>query len=89
MDIMLCHVLVLNIDIELFVILWWMHVIVLGSLWVKRLIYIGLFGGNDKPLGTADMLLCSWDEGLDVFMDFTESSPWRDLGCPTLCLVVL
>ncbi|GKB92642.1 hypothetical protein Tco_0964914 [Tanacetum coccineum] len=32
---------------------------------------IGLGGGCDKPLGPADMLLYSWDEGLDVCVDLT------------------
>ncbi|GKC58799.1 hypothetical protein Tco_1086397 [Tanacetum coccineum] len=30
---------------------------------------IGLGGGCDKPLSPADMLLYSWDEGLDVCVD--------------------
>ncbi|GJX32555.1 hypothetical protein Tco_0242410 [Tanacetum coccineum] len=36
---------------------------------------IGLGGGRDKPLRPADMLLYSWDEGLDVRVDLTGSSP--------------
>ncbi|GJR39357.1 hypothetical protein Tco_1215041 [Tanacetum coccineum] len=36
---------------------------------------IGLFGGCDKPLRLADMLLYSWDGGLDVCVDLTGSSP--------------
>ncbi|GKC48716.1 putative reverse transcriptase domain-containing protein [Tanacetum coccineum] len=36
---------------------------------------IGLVGGRDKPLHPADMLLYSWDEGLDVCVDLTGSSP--------------
>ncbi|GJS62512.1 hypothetical protein Tco_0657296 [Tanacetum coccineum] len=40
---------------------------------------IGLDGGRDKPLRLADMLLYSWDEGLDVsirygFLPFSFSS---------------
>ncbi|GJT33248.1 hypothetical protein Tco_0923667 [Tanacetum coccineum] len=37
---------------------------------------IGLGGGRDKPLRPADMLLYSWDIGLDVFVDLTGSSSW-------------
>ncbi|GKC57780.1 hypothetical protein Tco_1085378 [Tanacetum coccineum] len=37
---------------------------------------IGLGGGRDKPLRPTDMLLYSWDIGLDVFVDLTGSSPW-------------
>ncbi|GKB13114.1 hypothetical protein Tco_0847037 [Tanacetum coccineum] len=36
---------------------------------------IGLDGGCDKPLRPSDMLLYSWDEGLDVCVDLTGSSP--------------
>ncbi|GKE53846.1 hypothetical protein Tco_1489002, partial [Tanacetum coccineum] len=36
---------------------------------------IGLDGGRDKPLRPADMLLYSWDEGLDVCVDLTGFSP--------------
>nr|GFA34822.1 hypothetical protein [Tanacetum cinerariifolium] len=36
---------------------------------------IGLDGGRDKPLHQADMLLYSWDRGLDVCVDLTGSSP--------------
>nr|GEV28789.1 hypothetical protein [Tanacetum cinerariifolium] len=35
---------------------------------------IGLGEGCDKPLHPADMLLYSWDEGLDVCVDLTGSS---------------
>nr|GEX27197.1 putative RNA-directed DNA polymerase, eukaryota, reverse transcriptase zinc-binding domain protein [Tanacetum cinerariifolium] len=35
---------------------------------------IGLDGGRDKPLRPADMLLYSWDGGLDVCVDLTGSS---------------
>nr|GFD27919.1 hypothetical protein [Tanacetum cinerariifolium] len=34
----------------------------------------GLDGGWDKPLRLADMLLYSWDKGLDVCVDLTGSS---------------
>ncbi|GJV43208.1 hypothetical protein Tco_1427744 [Tanacetum coccineum] len=41
---------------------------------------IGLGGGCDKPLCPADMLLYSWDEGLDVCVDLTGSSPLMQTG---------
>ncbi|GKF08372.1 hypothetical protein Tco_0042596, partial [Tanacetum coccineum] len=41
---------------------------------------IGLGGGCDKPLRLADMLLYSWDEGLDVCVDLTGSSPLTQTG---------
>ncbi|GJY75935.1 hypothetical protein Tco_0481051 [Tanacetum coccineum] len=41
---------------------------------------IGLGGGRDKPLRPADMLLYSWDEGLDVCVDLTGSSPLTQTG---------
>ncbi|GKB89572.1 hypothetical protein Tco_0961844 [Tanacetum coccineum] len=36
---------------------------------------IGFGGGCDKPLCQADMLLYSWDAGLDVCVDLVGSSP--------------
>nr|GEV97557.1 hypothetical protein [Tanacetum cinerariifolium] len=41
---------------------------------------IGLDGGRDKPLRPADMLLYSWDRGLDVCVDLTVSSPFTQTG---------
>ncbi|GKB32662.1 hypothetical protein Tco_0872063 [Tanacetum coccineum] len=41
---------------------------------------IGLDGGRDKPLRPADMLLYSWDGGLDVCVDLTGSSPLTQTG---------
>jgi hypothetical protein len=41
---------------------------------------IGLFGESDKPLCPADMLLYSWDGGLDVCVDLTRSSPLTQTG---------
>ncbi|GKA84737.1 hypothetical protein Tco_0806391 [Tanacetum coccineum] len=41
---------------------------------------IGLDGGRDKPLLPADMLLYSWDGGLDVCVDLTGSSPLTQTG---------
>nr|GFA38179.1 hypothetical protein [Tanacetum cinerariifolium] len=42
---------------------------------VGKVVDIGLGGGCDNPLRLADMLLYSWDEGLDVCVDLTGSSP--------------
>ncbi|GJX79889.1 hypothetical protein Tco_0328038 [Tanacetum coccineum] len=41
---------------------------------------IGLGGGRDKPLRPADVLLSSWDRGLDVCVDLTSSSPLTQTG---------
>ncbi|GJT63749.1 hypothetical protein Tco_1015229 [Tanacetum coccineum] len=41
---------------------------------------IGLDGGRDKPLRAADILFYSWDEGLDVCVDLTGSSPLTQTG---------
>ncbi|GKC00702.1 hypothetical protein Tco_0986838, partial [Tanacetum coccineum] len=41
---------------------------------------IGLGGGCDKALRPADMLLYSWDGGLDVCVDLTGSSPLTQTG---------
>nr|GEY63657.1 hypothetical protein [Tanacetum cinerariifolium] len=41
---------------------------------------IGLEGGHDKPLRLAYMILYSWDEGLDVCVDLTGSSPLKQTG---------
>ncbi|GKC42827.1 putative reverse transcriptase domain-containing protein [Tanacetum coccineum] len=41
---------------------------------------IRLDGGRDKPLRPADMLLYSWDGGLDVCVDLTGSSPLTQTG---------
>ncbi|GKG51164.1 hypothetical protein Tco_0541548, partial [Tanacetum coccineum] len=41
---------------------------------------IGLGGGCDKALRHADMLLYSWDRGLDVCVDLTGSSPSTQTG---------
>ncbi|GJV69274.1 hypothetical protein Tco_1484783 [Tanacetum coccineum] len=41
---------------------------------------IGLDGGCDKPLRPADILLYSWDGGLDVCVDLTGSSPLTQTG---------
>nr|XP_043633015.1 disease resistance protein Roq1-like [Erigeron canadensis] len=41
----------------------------------RREVDIGLRGDRDIPLRPADMLLYSWDGGLDVCVDLTGSSP--------------
>ncbi|GKA18498.1 hypothetical protein Tco_0698413 [Tanacetum coccineum] len=41
---------------------------------------IGLDERRDKPLRPADMLLYSWDRGLDVCVDLTGSSPLTQTG---------
>ncbi|GKD18350.1 hypothetical protein Tco_1207508 [Tanacetum coccineum] len=41
---------------------------------------IGLSGDGDKALRSADMLLYSWDGGLDVCVDLTGSSPLTRTG---------
>ncbi|GJZ46361.1 hypothetical protein Tco_0593957 [Tanacetum coccineum] len=41
---------------------------------------IRLGGGRDKPLRPVDMLLYSWDRGLDVCVDLTGSSPLTQTG---------
>ncbi|GJV98967.1 putative reverse transcriptase domain-containing protein [Tanacetum coccineum] len=50
-----------------------------GSVAVKE-VDIGLDGGRDKPLRPADMLIYSWDGGLDVCVDLTGSSPLTQTG---------
>ncbi|GJU06641.1 hypothetical protein Tco_1123071 [Tanacetum coccineum] len=81
MKIMLYHVpvlLVLNIGITLCVIPLSIFVFDRGFWLVKK--SIGLGGGRHKPLRPADMLLYSWDEGLDVCVDLTRSSPLTQTG---------
>lgn len=41
---------------------------------------IGLVGGDGAPLRPADILLYSWDRGLDVCIDLTGSSPLTQSG---------
>ncbi|GJV01714.1 hypothetical protein Tco_1335283 [Tanacetum coccineum] len=41
---------------------------------------IELGGGRDKPLRPADMLLYSWDGGIDVRVDLIRSSPLTQTG---------
>ncbi|GJS37119.1 hypothetical protein Tco_0535501 [Tanacetum coccineum] len=51
-----------------------------SSILAGKEVDIGLGGGRDKPLSPADMLLYSWDEGLDVCVDLTCSSPLTQTG---------
>nr|GEY12192.1 hypothetical protein [Tanacetum cinerariifolium] len=46
---------------------------------------IRLGGGRDKPLSPADMLLYSWDEGLDVFVDLIGCSYPAEANSKVLC----
>nr|GEW92298.1 hypothetical protein [Tanacetum cinerariifolium] len=41
---------------------------------------VGFGGGCDKALRPADILLYSWDRGLDVYVDLTGSSPLTRTG---------
>ncbi|GKB09762.1 hypothetical protein Tco_0838074 [Tanacetum coccineum] len=47
---------------------------------VKKLISGWMRRGCHKPLRLADMLLYSWDRGLDVCVDLTGSSPLTQTG---------
>ncbi|GKA45869.1 putative reverse transcriptase domain-containing protein, partial [Tanacetum coccineum] len=47
---------------------------------VGKEVDIGLGGGCDKALRPADMLLYSWEGGLDVCVDLTGSSPLTQTG---------
>ena len=46
----------------------------------RKEVDIGLSGERDKPLRPADILLYSWDGGLDVCVDLTGSSPLTQTG---------
>jgi hypothetical protein len=46
----------------------------------RKEVDIGLCGERDKPLRHADMLLYSWDGGLDVCVDLTVSSSLTQTG---------
>ncbi|GJU64374.1 hypothetical protein Tco_1246209, partial [Tanacetum coccineum] len=77
---MLCRareLLVLNIVITLCMIPLSTYVVVLGFQLVKKLISGWM---RDKPLRPADMLLYSWDRGLDVCVNLTGSSPLTQTG---------
>ncbi|KAL8147610.1 hypothetical protein AgCh_005074 [Apium graveolens] len=47
---------------------------------VDKEVDIGLDGGLDKKLRPVDLLLYSWDMGLDVCVDLTRSSPLTKTG---------
>nr|GEU39229.1 ABC transporter A family member 9-like [Tanacetum cinerariifolium] len=51
------------------------HVVSCAGIIAGKKVDIGLDGGREKPLRPADMLLYSWDGGLDVCVDLTGSSP--------------
>ncbi|GJX12155.1 hypothetical protein Tco_0202014 [Tanacetum coccineum] len=51
------------------------HVVSCAGISAGKEVDIGLGGGRDKPLRLADILLYSWDKGLDVCVDLTGSSP--------------
>jgi hypothetical protein len=67
--------LILNIGITWYVMYLLTYVLGQGFRLVKRLI-LGFVGERDKPLCPADMLLYSWDGGLDVCVDLTGPSPF-------------
>ena len=46
----------------------------------RKEVDIGLTGERDNPLRPADILLYSWDGGLDVCIDLTGSSPLTQTG---------
>ncbi|GKF96502.1 hypothetical protein Tco_0289237, partial [Tanacetum coccineum] len=58
----------------------WLRVVLIAGYLAGKEGDIGLGGGRDKPLSAADMLLHSWDEGLDVCVDLTCSSPLTQTG---------
>ncbi|GKD45222.1 hypothetical protein Tco_1269867 [Tanacetum coccineum] len=70
--------LVLNIVITLCVIPLLTYVIVLGFQLARKL--ISGWMGRDKSLRPANMLLYSWDGGVDVCVDLTRSSPLTQTG---------
>nr|GFA05641.1 hypothetical protein [Tanacetum cinerariifolium] len=56
------------------------HAVSCAEIIAGKEVDIGLDGGRDKQLRPADMLLYSWDEGLDVCVDMTGSSPLTQTG---------
>lgn len=46
----------------------------------RKEVDIGLYGDRDRSLRPADILLYSWDGGLDVCVDLTGSSPLTQSG---------
>nr|GEU71403.1 hypothetical protein CTI12_AA376980 [Tanacetum cinerariifolium] len=58
------------------------HITMLRSTWISagKEVDIGLGGGCDKALRLADMLVYSWDGGLNVCVDLTGSSPLTQTG---------
>ncbi|GKB26694.1 hypothetical protein Tco_0866095 [Tanacetum coccineum] len=58
----------------------WLRTVFISGLGQTMNVDIGLDEGRDKPLSPADMLLYSLDEGLDVCVDLTGSSPLTQTG---------
>ncbi|GJV83226.1 hypothetical protein Tco_1523124 [Tanacetum coccineum] len=56
------------------------HVVSCAGISAGKEVDIRLDGGCDKALRPADMLLYSWDGGLDVCVDLTGSSPLTRTG---------
>nr|GEV94956.1 hypothetical protein [Tanacetum cinerariifolium] len=56
------------------------HAISCASIVAGKEVDIGLGKGRDKSLRLANMLLYSWDRGLDVCVDLTCSSPFTQTG---------
>nr|GEV45610.1 reverse transcriptase domain-containing protein [Tanacetum cinerariifolium] len=52
-----------------------LRVVSISGISAAKEVDIGMDEGRDKPLRPTDMLLYLWDEGLDVRVDLTESSP--------------
>nr|GEU44543.1 putative reverse transcriptase domain-containing protein [Tanacetum cinerariifolium] len=71
--------LALNIGITLYAIPLSTFALGRGFRPVRKLIS-GLWQRRDKPLRLADMLLYSWDRGLDVYVDLTGLSPLTQTG---------
>jgi len=46
----------------------------------RKEVDVGLTGGDNRALRPADVLLYSWDRGLDVCVDLTGSSPLTQSG---------
>ncbi|GJR35294.1 hypothetical protein Tco_1210978 [Tanacetum coccineum] len=62
------------------------HVVPCAGISAGKEVDIGLDGGCDKPLRPADMLLYSWDGGLDECMDLTGSLPMTQIGIANFVL---
>nr|GEU30554.1 hypothetical protein [Tanacetum cinerariifolium] len=67
------------------------HALSCAGILAAKEVDIGIDEGREKPLRPTDMLLYSWDEGLDVCVDLTESSPLTQTGMADFlpCRVVI